>query len=421
MLDLYRFELKKILAQKLLWILAAAILLGLAVFGVATEVRPTNSGLPMGEVIALQREGSQELAGQTVDQAFLDRLLPLFTDPEANTEAQLKYNDFFNWLTLILGTAHRQEILQTDEARLYEALWHQLAPDPQAAGLTQEEIAHWTEQAQARLAQPLVYQGYHEGWQTAAHGMKVMVFLEILFLAVVLAPLFPQEHLRRTDQLILSCRFGRGKAYAAKLLAGVTVGVGFTALLLLAYLGMLGLVYGLEGANVPALFTHLFPADLTIGEMVGILFLAALAAAVLVSVAVMLLAELAHPERHRRHGGGAGHPPADHHDLRRAGEPAGTGHPVVRHPQQLPLPARGLPVSPAHCGGGRLPHLAGDPGGVAAPGPGDRPGRAVGLQPLPGGRPVSRLLSQENTKREGTVSLRALSYHTPGVFRRRQW
>lgn len=292
MLDLYRFELKKILAQKLLWILAAAILLGLAVFGVATEVRPTNSGLPMGEVIALQREGSQELAGQTVDQAFLDRLLPLFTDPEANTEAQLKYNDFFNWLTLILGTAHRQEILQTDEARLYEALWHQLAPDPQAAGLTQEEIAHWTEQAQARLAHPLVYQGYHEGWQTAAHGIEVMVFLEILFLAVVLAPLFPQEHLRRTDQLILSCRFGRGKAYAAKLLAGVTVGVGFTALLLLAYLGMLGLVYGLEGANVPALFTHLFPADLTIGEMVGILFLAALAAAVLVSVAVMLLAEL---------------------------------------------------------------------------------------------------------------------------------
>lgn len=292
MLDLYRFELKKILAQKLLWILAAAMLLGLAVFGVATEVRPTNSGLPMGEVIALQREGSQELAGQRVDQALLDHLLPLFTDPEENTEAQLKYNDFFNWLTLILGTAHRQEILQTDEARLYEALWHQLAPDPQAAGLTQEEIAHWTEQAQARLAQPLVYQGYHEGWQTAAHGMEVMVFLEILFLAVVLAPLFPQEHLRRTDQLILSCRFGRGKAYAAKLLAGVTVGVGFTALLLLAYLGMLGLVYGLEGANVPALFTHLFPADLTIGEMVGILFLAALAAAVLVSVAVMLLAEL---------------------------------------------------------------------------------------------------------------------------------
>lgn len=292
MLDLYRFELKKILTQKLLWILAAAMLLGLAVFGVATEVRPTNSGLPMGEVIALQREGSQELAGQQVDQALLDHLLPLFTDPEENTEAQLKYNDFFNWLTLILGTAHRQEILQTDEARLYEALWHQLAPDPQAAGLTQEEISHWTEQAQARLAQPLVYQGYHEGWQTAAHGIEVMVFLEILFLAVVLAPLFPQEHLRRTDQLILSCRFGRGKAYAAKLLAGVTVGVGFTALLLLAYLGMLGLVYGLEGANVSALFTHLFPADLTIGEMVGILFLAALAAAVLVSVVVMLLAEL---------------------------------------------------------------------------------------------------------------------------------
>ena len=36
MLDLYRFELKKILAQKHLRILAAAILLGLAVYGVST-------------------------------------------------------------------------------------------------------------------------------------------------------------------------------------------------------------------------------------------------------------------------------------------------------------------------------------------------------------------------------------------------
>ncbi len=65
--------------------------------------------------------------------------------------------------------------------------------DPQAAGLTQEEIAHWTEQAQACLAQPLVYQGYHEGWQTTARGIEVMVFLEILFLAVVLAPFSPRN------------------------------------------------------------------------------------------------------------------------------------------------------------------------------------------------------------------------------------
>ena len=226
MLDLYRFELKKILTQKLLWILAAAILLGLAVFGVATEVRPHQQRPAHGRSHRSAAGGQPGTGRPNGGPGLSGPVAPLFTDPEANTEAQLKYNDFFNWLTLILGTAHRQEILQTDEARLYEALWHQLAPDPQAAGLTQEEIAHWTEQAQARLAQPLVYQGYHEGWQTTARGIEVMVFLEILFLAVVLAPLFPQEHLRRTDQLILSCRFGRGKAYAAKLLAGVTVGWG---------------------------------------------------------------------------------------------------------------------------------------------------------------------------------------------------
>ena len=43
--------------------------------------------------------------------------------------------------------------------------------------------------------------------------MKVMTFLEVLFLSVALSGMFPQEAQHRTDQLILSSRRGRTALY----------------------------------------------------------------------------------------------------------------------------------------------------------------------------------------------------------------
>lgn len=70
--------------------------------------------------------------------------------------------------------------------------------------------------------------------------------------------MFPQEAQHRTDQLILSSRRGRTALYTGKLLAGLTVGVGFGLLLLATLLGVTGLVYGLEGFGV---LRALYPAD----------------------------------------------------------------------------------------------------------------------------------------------------------------
>ena len=83
--------------------------------------------------------------------------------------------------------------------------------------------------------------------------MKVMTFLEVLFLSVALSGMFPQEAQHRTDQLILSSCRGRTALYTGKLLAGLTVGVGFG--FFWAFWPRAGVIYGLR-AWVSALFTR---------------------------------------------------------------------------------------------------------------------------------------------------------------------
>ena len=61
------------------------------------------------------------------------------------------------------------------------------------------------------------------------------------------------------------------------------MGVGFGLLLLATLLGVTGLVYGLEGFGVSALFTLLMPLGASIGQVTLILFGAFLAAAAVTS------------------------------------------------------------------------------------------------------------------------------------------
>ena len=65
MAELYRFELKKCLQQKVLWITGGILLLCLCLWGAAACLQTTDSGLRGEEIIRLHREGGAALAGET--------------------------------------------------------------------------------------------------------------------------------------------------------------------------------------------------------------------------------------------------------------------------------------------------------------------------------------------------------------------
>lgn len=68
--------------------------------------------------------------------------------------------------------------------------------------------------------------------------------------------------------------------------------MGFGLLLLATLLGVIGLVYGLEGFGVSALFTLLMPLGASIGQVTLLLFGAFLAAAAVTSLAAMVLSQV---------------------------------------------------------------------------------------------------------------------------------
>ena len=278
MAELYRFELKKCLQQKVLWITGGILLLCLCLWGAAACLQTTDSGLRGEEIIRLHREGAAALAGETVDQDMLDQFRPAYEKMVFAGDARelMGCIDLYEFLGHVLDTAASAEILAVDQQMLYDRLEDKLRTGAEKGSTTEQAASYWQSKVQQQLSQPLVYGGYHEGWSQMASLMKVMTFLEVLFLSVALSGMFPQEAQHRTDQLILSSRRGRTALYTGKLLAGLTVGVGF----------------GLEGVGVSALFTLLMPLGASIGQVTLLLFGAFLAAAAVTSLAAMVLSQV---------------------------------------------------------------------------------------------------------------------------------
>ena len=118
-------------------------------------------------------------------------------------------------------------------------------------------------------------------------------FMMLLYIAIVLSNVFPDEHTHRTDQLVLSTPMGRSTVYLAKLTAGVIAGLTGALLMTLLTWSVALCVYGTGGFDIPIqLFYTSYAGNLTIGQTCVIAYGCLIITAVLMSVMVMFLSEL---------------------------------------------------------------------------------------------------------------------------------
>ena len=288
MFTLYKFELRKIIRKKILWITGGILLAGLLVWGVASAVLPqsreySDSSLNGFEANRAEREAAQQIAGREIDQSLFDEMR---TNYEAfifdgDYVKALPYLDVYNFIGNTLGTSASAEILNCDSDMFYANLNSQLKEN------TPAELAE-----NNSLEKPIYYQGYFDGWRKMASMMKVLACMEIMFIAICLSTVFTVEHTRKTDQLILCSRFGKKKLYIAKLMAGITVSIAFTLILSLLTFGIIAFLYGFDGYSTILQFILMRPFDITIGQAVMILIGLSFVGAILVSVLTMVLSEL---------------------------------------------------------------------------------------------------------------------------------
>ena len=304
MLDLVRFELKKLLARRTSQVVAVGVLALLCVI-MALNVVQTKTRSDAGEIVGgtaaiaqqkaraeahegvLTVERVQEevaaykaLAFSKVDPAQVEGLnaeaaYTLMNEAYSEDEFRAIYDTYFSYLLSpwITGGLEQYQVAaqlgDEDVAGFYGAVAAMLqrALDDGMGGtwtFSDAERAYWTDK-QAGVGEPLAY-GYAGGW---ADVMACIGFLAFAMVAVcvVLTPVFAGEYQDRTDAVLLAARYGRSKLVAAKIVASLLFATAYFALATAVIMGVALAFFGAEGGDLPVQVLGLgIPYNLTMAE-----------------------------------------------------------------------------------------------------------------------------------------------------------
>ena len=133
------------------------------------------------------------------------------------------------------------------------------------------------------------------GWENLFSELQTVGILVLMVIAISLSGIFSDEHLRKTDQLILSSSLGKTKLYQAKIAAGIAFSASVALLFIAVTFLLTLLLFGTNGFH--AAFQLIYPRcpePLTCGQALLIAYGILLIVSVTVSIFVMILSELLH-------------------------------------------------------------------------------------------------------------------------------
>ncbi len=304
---LLRFEIRKIVMKKST-IAAFVILFAIQVFvAVSGSLGSTYAGDVFVETHAernrTDRKHGMALSGRALDDELLAQVQEAYGKVDwSNREYLLsdvyedevrRYENVITYLNSWFGSSIFAENQLTEaviyglRGQLRDSLWEYYE-------LSEREKAYWQEK-DAEVEIPFIYE-YALSYDslTSMQGMYMTCMLMTFFTGISMVTVFADEHTRRTDQLILSARYGRRKVYFAKILAGSLVVFGVNVLFTGTLTAGKFLSYGAEGfgAAIQSVWTPWYSYPLTMGQafllMTGILLLSS----VMTAVFAMLLADL---------------------------------------------------------------------------------------------------------------------------------
>ncbi len=294
------YEWKKLGKRKILWAaLAAAAVVEILVNCIflmehseliLTDENGTNivsESLGGFEKMMLEQTYARALDGRTVDDALLGETADSMLQEKRHIVRE--YEEIYY---LVSGVYFGDSGAVMTEADAFYQKWRERIDQNlrETPGLTEGERAWWREKC-GKIEVPFTYR-YAFSWQRILQCAAATTLLVMLLNAVCLSGVFSDEHVRRTDQLILCTQNGRRQVYTAKIIAG---GLFRGACALLLYgisFGISFAVYGTEGYDAMIQQQIVWiPYPMTVGSAVMILFGLTLLAGVLEAVLAMVLSE----------------------------------------------------------------------------------------------------------------------------------
>lgn len=303
---IYKYEIKKLTGRKLFWVTAFICMLSIVITAFSgligtyyVDGEPIESNY---EAFRKEQAYRKNLSGRYIARELLRETVDGYSHVPTDTlryslteEYEIfarPYSEIFNliraWTGMDLLSVQNWEVNETD---LYEARTKRLENNWKSIPLTETEKEFWRNK-ESQIDTPLIYY-YHEGYENILECFLTVGVLMLLFVAICLSNLFADEHIRRTDQLVLSSVAGKESAYWAKILAGCTVSVIVATVMTLMIIGLNLGYYGAEGFGMPVqscLSTYSYP--ISIGQACLIAYGILIVASVLAAAFVMVISEL---------------------------------------------------------------------------------------------------------------------------------
>ncbi len=275
---LYGFELKKILKNRL-----TIVMLVITVFFILVEAVAPGMASASGE-------DAKSLEGRVIDDALLMELQGKLEENGVawNGDAG-KYNAIARLKRNILGS-NEEVAVEYSAEELYQIRDESILSMMEEEGLSDGEIAWWKTRMEGET--PFTYYDYN-GALILSQGLVGVLLCIMLLSALCLSTVFTVEHRQRTDQLVLSCKNGRGRTYFVKIAAGLSVVVA-CCLLATGLLALLtAVLYGLNGFNaVVQLEIPASPYAFTMGQFIAVQGVVMITAGVLFAAFAMAASEL---------------------------------------------------------------------------------------------------------------------------------
>lgn len=308
MRTLFIYEWKKLVNRRIVWVcVVLSLLLIMITVGSPLLGSYYVNGERLGsnyEQFQLDKSYQKALDGRAIDGELLQEMqtayskVPSEAEQYSWTEEYQKYarpySAIFNYIRQTTGMNVREvtewgagtEALYAKRLEKQELRWESFQ-------LTEQEKVFWREMEE-KLENPVTFR-YAEGYSVLISAVYTIGLLSILMVAICLAGVFPEEHVRKTDQLILSSKCGRQEIYRVKFLAGILFAFLMTLLFVLFSLAAAFLLYGAEGfgAAFQLIYTG-FSCPLSAGEAVLIAYFMVLFAGTFMGALVMMLSEVIH-------------------------------------------------------------------------------------------------------------------------------
>ena len=249
---LYRFEMRKILRRRITVLAMIAVILLMIAMNIGEYAAGTR----------IVNTEERALAGSPVNDEMLDEMRaavePKIITMEDGTQMAIgigvkdpAYQPLMDYLVTIGGNIDKAYSMT--EAGLKKRFDGVIDEIMRNQHLTDAEFDYW----QARRAEspwPLIYGEIQNGWGDSVCIIYVVAILSMICIAATLSGVFSDETLLHTDSLIFSSRNGKTRLVSAKLLAGITVGMLETLIILLTCVATEFAVSGFSGAEASLQF-----------------------------------------------------------------------------------------------------------------------------------------------------------------------